>query len=269
MPNNVVTVTATYKPAGGGTPGPTAPRITGPVSLNLTVGYDATSTGEYTITGTTPVKVEIISGDAKIVWNNTTKKLDIAAGLPIGVYPVELRATNSAGQFTFNFTLTVEAKVYYLDRPATVTGGTIIVKTPNANPYLAVAGDVITLTLIPDDGYVLESVYVYDSNNPAVTIPLSGTGNTRTFTMPASHVTIVVTFRQTVGVETVQAAGLKAFVQDGTLFVSSPNAVSVYNTTGTLMTTPVASEGGEFSVPLPGRGIYIVVSGTQRVKVVY
>ncbi len=87
---------------------PVAPSITGPETMTLTEGYAATSTGTYTITGTEPITVTKISGDEKITWNNGTKRLDVAAGLTQGSYPVTLKAENSFSQIgTLTFTLTV------------------------------------------------------------------------------------------------------------------------------------------------------------------
>lgn len=88
----------------------TAPTITGPATLTLTEGYDATATGMYTITGTAPVAVTKTSGDAMIVWNDATKKLDVAAGLAAGNYTVTLKASNGIlPDATWTFTLTVNA----------------------------------------------------------------------------------------------------------------------------------------------------------------
>ena len=81
-------VTVTRQAAG------TAPTITGPTTMTLTVGYAAASTNAYTIGGTAPVVVTKTSGNAAITWNDTTKKLDIAAGLAAGSYPVVLTASN-------------------------------------------------------------------------------------------------------------------------------------------------------------------------------
>ena len=47
-----------------------------------------------------PVTVVKTSGDDRISWNNTTKQLDISEGLPMGVYEVKLRASNSVSTFT-------------------------------------------------------------------------------------------------------------------------------------------------------------------------
>jgi len=76
--------------------------------LTLAQGYAATSTGEYTITGSPAPTVAKTSGNASIVWNNTTRKLDIAAGLVAGTYPVVLTATSGSNTATLTFTLTVE-----------------------------------------------------------------------------------------------------------------------------------------------------------------
>ena len=90
------------------TPG-TALGIHGPAGMTLAPGYRATSTAAFTVTGVRPVRVEKISGDEKITWNAATKKLDIAAGLPVGTYPVELTASNiTEAEFTYTFTLTVK-----------------------------------------------------------------------------------------------------------------------------------------------------------------
>ncbi|CFX14949.1 Fibronectin, type III [Syntrophomonas zehnderi OL-4] len=90
--------------------GLTPPAIAGPTALTLNVGYGATSTGEYTLTGTEPIVVEKTAGDASISWNNGTRKLDIAAGLPAGSYPVTLKAGNGAlPDATLTFTLTVQS----------------------------------------------------------------------------------------------------------------------------------------------------------------
>ena len=86
-----------------------APAITGPTTMSLAAGYAATSTGVYTITGTPAPTVAKTSGNASIVWNDSTKKLDIEAGLAAGTYPVVLTATSGTNTTTLTFTLTVTA----------------------------------------------------------------------------------------------------------------------------------------------------------------
>jgi hypothetical protein len=236
------------------------------------VGYAATSTETYTITGTNPVTVTKTSGDDRITWNSSTHRLDIAAGLAAGVYEVKLRASNSSSTlYTFTFTLTVEAPVYYIEPPVT-TGGTVTIQSSNANPYLAEEGDVVTLTITPDAGYELTSITVYMTDGSgnvvrSVVIPLSGTGAVRTFVMPAHHVAIVATFTVATGiVETGRAPSLQAWVQHGVLNVSGltpGQPYSVYNITG----APVY-QGEQPETVLPARGIYIITDGKAVIKVV-
>ena len=91
------------------------PEITGVETLTLPKGYAKTSTAKYTITGTEPLKVEKISGNARITWNDGAQKLDIDAGLGVGSYPVKLRASNDAGavEFIFTFIVVETYNVYY------------------------------------------------------------------------------------------------------------------------------------------------------------
>jgi len=103
-----ITVTSNKPAISGGQP-----------AMSLKKGYAATSTAAFTVTGTPEPTVTKTSGDGKITWNNSMKRLDIAAGLEKGTYPVVLTATNSAGNATFTFTLTVTDK----DTP-TITGPT-------------------------------------------------------------------------------------------------------------------------------------------------
>jgi len=249
------------------TPPPTSPRITGPASMKLTAGYAATSTEAFTVTGTSPVTVAKTSGNAKITWNDLTQKLDIAEGLDIGVYDVSIRATNGVGSSTFTFRLTVAEKTFYLDIPSKFPGGTVIANT--ANPYLAVEGETVTLAITPDAGYELVSidVYLYGTTTP---IALTGTGLTRTFTMPANHITVVAVFRLIdVSIAPMVPNVPTAFTQNGILYISGlepGKAWSVYNVLGTLVYQGVANEN-RAEVTLPGRGIYIVTDGITVVKI--
>jgi len=108
----------------------TAPIISGPTTMSLTTGYAATSTGVYTVAGNPVPTLTKTSGNASITWNNTTKKLNIAAGLPVGSYPVVLTATNGVTpNATITFTLTVSAAPTYTatisPTSKTFTGATV------------------------------------------------------------------------------------------------------------------------------------------------
>ena len=241
-----------------------SPYITGPAYMTIIKDYASTSSDEFEIYGTSPVTITKISGDAKITWNNTTKKLDIAAGLPVGVYEVKLRATNEAtSYYTFIFTLTVAEQVFYIDIPENFPGGKV-----TAEPrYITTAGQTVTLTITPDQGNTLTSIHVYRSDN-GQSIPLSGTGLTRTFEMPPCHITVVAVFGST-GIDEIAPEGLVAFSQNGSLYLSglTPGASwSVYNVTGSLVSQGIATDS-KAVVSLPGRGLYIVRSANKVVKV--
>ena len=70
------------------------------------------------------------------------------------------------------------------------TGGNGTV-TSNASNGKATYGTEVTLTIEPETGYALASISATAGNE---TVTLNGTGNTRTFTMPASDVTITATW---------------------------------------------------------------------------
>jgi len=88
---------------------PVSPALTGPTSLSLAQGYADTATGAFTATGNPVPTVAKTDGDEKITWNDTTKRLDIAAGLTAGTYPVKIKASNGVSpdaELTFTLTIT-------------------------------------------------------------------------------------------------------------------------------------------------------------------
>ena len=94
------------------------------------------------------------------------------------------------------------------------------------------------------------------------------------FMMPANDVTVEANYRDATGIgeigETVETGELKAWVYDGTLYVSGLTAGQpwrVYNVMGTLIYR-AAANANEITFPLPVRGIYIVSDGITTVKVV-
>jgi hypothetical protein len=138
----------------------------------------------------------------------------------------------------------------------------------------------VRLTVIPDADYELDAIHVYmlDLGGRIVTtavIPISGSGNTFTFTMPAHHVAIVVIFRdtRTTGVDEIdgrpQGSPLQGYVQNGVLYITglTPGKQwNVYNLSGVLICRDVAA-ADRAAVALPGRGLYLVTSDYHTVKV--
>lgn len=58
------------------------------------------------------------------------------------------------------------------------------------------AGASVTVTATPNTGYELSSMSAYKTGASGTAVELSGSGNTRTFTMPAYGVTVAATFAQ-------------------------------------------------------------------------
>jgi len=246
---------------------PIPPYVVGTKYMTLPVGYKATSTEVYDVVGTSIVSVAKVSGDAKITWNNTTKKIEIATGLPAGEYEAVFRASSTSTEqlYTFIFKLTVAENVYFIDNPEQFKGGTVM-----ADPrYVAEEGETVTLTITPDDDYSLASIYVYRADDGQAVV-LSGTGATRTFKMPKSHVEVTAVFSGgPSGIDEVAPTGFYAFGQNGTLYLNglTPGVTwSVYNITGSLIAQGIAADV-KAEIALPGRGLYIVRAGNKVVKV--
>ena len=82
---------------------------------------------------------------------------------------------------------------------------------------------------------------------------------------------VAITYTVTVtGIDEVKTdnhPSLRAWVQNGTLYVgglAADQRWSVYSVTGALVYSAVAN-----NIPLPSRGVYVVTAGTKVVKVVY
>ena len=111
--------------------------------------------------------------------------------------------------------VTVKSSTYTISLAA-IANGTI-----TAEPTSSAAGETITLTISPSEGYELEGIKVYKTGAPDITVSLSGTGDTRTFTMPAYDVTVQATFTKTqsqLDQEAVEAA--KAEIEGGTYHIA-------------------------------------------------
>ncbi len=81
--------------------------------------------------------------------------------------------------------------VYAVNIPAMSHG------TVEADPSSATEGTKVKLTISPDSGYKLSAITAQTASGETVT--LSGSGNTRTFTMPAEAVTVSASFASTGG----------------------------------------------------------------------
>ena len=106
-------------------------------------------------------------GSGETVWDNTT---DLTS------YKYIRLSGFSSGATTYNVT------------KDTTTNGSFAVDYSKS-----MAGETVTITAAPASGYEVNTVTVTDADSG--TVAVSGTGNSRTFTMPAKDVTVKVTFQ--------------------------------------------------------------------------
>ena len=255
-----------------GTPG-----ISGPTLMALITGYASTSTAAYTVIGSPAPTVEITSGDPKITWNNATKKLDIAAGLAAGLYPVVLTAKNGT---VLNASITFMLMVTQAAAPG-IIGQSSMTLTEG---YAATSSDYFTIMGNPTP--TVEKT----SGNPAVvwnkeaehfniaaglaigTYPIVLTASNGI--SPNAQFTFTLTISDPNGIGDIpQIKALTAYMQNGTLHIEGLTAGqlwSMYNISGVLVHQSIATGNPEtWRAASLQRGVYIIQSNNQIVKVVY
>ena len=102
-----------------------------------------------------------------------------------------ITATTADGELTATCKVTVTASTYGVSI-GTFSGGSI-----SADKTDAEAGETVTLTIAPDEGYELNDISAYKTGDETTAVALSGSGDTRTFTMPEYGVTVTATFKKT------------------------------------------------------------------------
>lgn len=90
------------------------------------------------------------------------------------------------------------------------------------------AGTTVTITATPSEGYKLSTITVTGADE--TNVELSGTGNTRTFTMPSQNVTVSATFAE---IETIEATitsttGFATFCSNKALDFTGINTIEAY-----------------------------------------
>jgi hypothetical protein len=107
-------------------------------------------------------------------------------------FNIEVTADDKTTKKTYTVTVKRASTAQYGVNTGTFTGGSV-----SSDNTSYVQGATVTLTVTADTGYELDviSAYQHDGSNTAVA--LNGSGNTRTFTMPAYAVTVTATFKKT------------------------------------------------------------------------
>jgi len=192
---------------------------------------------------------------------------------------VTVTVTSGAGNtYTFdviNFDVTVEAVFTAINYSISVlvdggTGG-----VASANKTVANYGEVITLTVTPDLGYVFTSILAYQTGNEAFVVPLTAvTNDTYTFTMPTHHVTVKVVFTPVYYSITTQVDGRGGQISAKTQAIEgetitvtlSPdtnyevNWIRAFKTGGPIVIVPVTGAGNTRTFTMPAFDVTVQVN---------
>ena len=154
------------------------------------------------------------SKDQNTSLNLNTTSADLSTNNATYNVRFESTATDSPVVLYFDATtktLTYSTPSYFDITCSDATGGTV-----TSNPVRQKANETVTLTLTPSEGYQVGTVTVTKAGGG--TVSLSGSGNTRTFAMPADSVTVSATFTEITHIIHVR----KRFYQsDGTTLIST------------------------------------------------
>ena len=227
MPLSSVTVTASFSPINS-----TISVTNGIATVNGNRAISADAGTTVTVTATPPTGKQFSN------WTTTTTGLAFAD------------STASSTTFTMpDCSVDISANCtdinYTISQASSFPHGTV---TYNAT---ATYNSTVTLTISPSNGYRLGAISV--SKASGQTVYLSGSGNTRTFTMPAENVTVLASF-------TAQSYNItKAQISNGTISVNSSAAC---DSTVTVTATPASGyqlgsitvSNGQNSVPVSGSG---------------
>lgn len=220
------------------------------ISGNATDGYTfypngSTTTWLYCTSNNNGVRVgtnanKIFSITRGYLYNTATKRY-------VGIYNSSdwrcytSSSTNIEGQSFAFYKYTSGSTTTYTDYSTSCSAPVLYAITVNDTEHgsittspsgTAASGSTVTVTITPNEWYNLASLTVEDANGSPITV--NGDGNTRTFTMPESNVTISATFVEK------QKYAINFYVE-GTL-ASSQN---VYiGSTPEVPSTPESCDGG-------------------------
>ena len=168
---------------------------------------------------------------------------------------LSVRFTSDGSESYPGFALYVET-VYPVTIDA-IENGTVAADTTWAR-----AGEVVTLTPVPDElyAYVEGSLQVFKADDPTVEVPMNADGS---FTMPAFKIRVTAAFKSTSDLSIPENDRLRVFGSDNMLHIMGTTAeVNVYNMSGVLV-----YKGKDRTIYLPA-GVYIVQAGGEVKKAV-
>ena len=177
-------------------PPTTAPTITSANSATVAAG----GTFAVTATGTAPIAYSLTGAPVGVTINPATGLITVATTTAAGAHTFTITAANGTPPNAMqSFTLTVTATVTPPVTPTTynVSIGSFAGGSVTSNHTSAAAGATVTLTVSPSVGYELDEIKAFRTSSPTTAVALSGTGLSRTFTMPAYNVTVEAAFKKT------------------------------------------------------------------------
>ena len=232
---------------------PLAPTIAGPVTQTLIVGYTAPAfiTG-FTVTGNPAPNVTISGNDAGglITWDAPNNRLQVAANVPAGSYPIILTAANTGGTDTHNFTLVVATPAPVPVTSITVTG-----------PTTVSASSTITLNASVLPSNATNGVVTWESSNPAIASVNPATGVVTGHV--AGNVTIIARATDGSNVESLPHAVTVTALPQQPQVTPTPQVTPAPTPTPT--STPAPGEPTPTPTPTPVPGIFSVdITEEQR-----
>ena len=179
----------------------------GSTKTNVTLTYSATTVSATTASiGETLANAPTLSSSVEgLTFTYESSNTSVAEVSTEGVVTIKGAGTTVikakfAGDDTYNsaeasYTLTITEATYSVTIGETTNGQ--ISTSPTTD---VTAGTTVTITATPSEGYKLSTITVTGADE--TNVELSGTGNTRTFTMPSQNVTVSATFAE---IETIEA----------------------------------------------------------------
>ena len=141
----------------------------------------------------------LIVGD-RITFTFAAAGTTLTYGENVSVVNNQTITVTEAGRMDFKAAAGVVITSVKIEAPITMynvaISGNIENGTVNADKTTAEEGETVTLTVTPEEGYVVESLTVKDADNGDVTVTTVAANSSYTFVMPAKAVTITVAFTQ-------------------------------------------------------------------------
>lgn len=207
----------------------------GSTKTNVTLTYSATTVSATTASvGQTLANAPTLTSSVEgLTFTYESSNTNVAEVNTEGVVTIKGAGTTIikakfAGDDTYNsaeasYTLTVTEATYSVTIGETTNGQISVSPTTDVT-----AGTTVTITATPSEGYKLSTITVTGADE--TNVELSGTGNTRTFTMPSQNVTVSATFAE---IETIEATitsttGFATFCSNKALDFTGINTIEAY-----------------------------------------